>query len=55
MTANVVIAAVAAAVAIFLIRSIRDLPGAPYKIAMALVGVGLAAYALAYVMADGSC
>jgi len=55
MTANVVIDAVAAAVAGCLILSVLGGPGASSKIAMALVGAGLVACAVAYVMADGSC
>jgi hypothetical protein len=55
MTANVIIAAVAAAAAGFLTRSYWGTPQMWRKILTALVGLGLGAYGVAWLVADGSC
>jgi hypothetical protein len=55
MIANVAIAVVAFGTAAYVTRLLWERPQAAAKIAAALVGIGIAAYALAFVVADGSC
>jgi hypothetical protein len=55
MTARVVIMLAAVGVAAYATRLLRQRPQAAAKIAAALIGIGIAAYGLALLVADGSC
>lgn len=55
MTAKLIVAAAAVVAAALAVRAVWGTDRMLQKIAAALVGIGLAAYGLALVVANGSC